>query len=204
MTQLIQTNLDKSFYSVSELEEKLKFKFLPQNSFESEGEKLLVQKKGLEKEENGLIKSHEIEFGQKFQEKIKNAYIPSVSVRWINEQVQYGLFAEEDIALGVYVGEYTGTVRQNNRQYTEPLNNYCYEYPVPDDIDRSYVIDATNGNLTRFINHSKTPNLKPYYAFFDGFYHLIFISIQKIKKGSQLSYNYGNHYWYLRGQPQEL
>jgi len=63
---------------------------------------------------------------------------------------------------------YKVEVRENNRRYFEPLNNYCYEYPVPDSIGRSFVIDATQGNLTRFINHSYEPNLKPKYAFLKG------------------------------------
>ena len=61
------------------------------------------------------------------------------------------------------------------------------------------MIDATSGSLTRFINHSYTPNIKPMYAFFDDKYHLIFISLKPIQKGTQLAYNYGENYWALRG-----
>ena len=102
------------------------------------------------------------------------------------------------------MGEYTGIVRENVRIYFAPLNNYCYEYPVPDALGRSFVIDATRGNFTRFINHSRAPNLKPVYAFFDGFYHLIFLSLKEIQKGEQLSYDYGRNYWLLRSDPEEL
>lgn len=195
---------DKAFYSIQALEQKLQFKFVSQNSFETEEEKLLVQEKGLKKKCNDLIKPNELENGLKHRDKIEKAYIPSVSIRYVNDKVEHALFAEEDIPIGSYVGEYTGTVRPNDRLYTEPLNNYCYEYPVQDAIGRSYVIDASNGNLTRFINHSKNPNLKPQYAFFDGFYHLIFLSIKEIKKGTQLVYDYGNYYWYLRGKPHNI
>ena len=72
---------------------------------------------------------------------------------------------------------------------------------MPDEDGINYVIDATNGNLTRFINHSYNPNLQPMYAFIEGFYHLIFLTIKPIKNGEQLAYNYGNNYWYLRGKP---
>ncbi len=116
----------------------------------------------------------------------------------------YGLFAEEEIPESFFVGEYTGIVRENNRRYFEPLNNYCYEYPIPDSIGRSFVIDATHGNLTRFINHSFQPNLKAGYAFLDGFYHCIFIAIRSIAKGSQLTYNYGQTYWYIRTPPKDI
>ena len=116
------------------------------------------------------------------------------------------MFVDESVTVftplkGQFLGEYTGIVRKNDRRYVEPLNNYCYEYPVPDSIGRSHVIDATQGNFARFINHSSKPNLKPEYAFFDGFFHLIFITNRAIKLGEPLSYNYGSTYWYLRGLP---
>jgi uncharacterized protein len=75
---------------------------------------------------------------------------------------------------------------------------------VPDSLGRSFVIDATQGNLTRFINHSFTPNLRPVHVYYAGFYHLIFLAMQRIEKGTQLSYSYGKNYWYLRGKPAEL
>jgi hypothetical protein len=142
-----------------------------------------------------------LELGKKFIDKINAAYIPQVSVRWISDKVGYGLFAEETIARESYVGEYTGVVRKNDRRYFEPLNNYCYEYPVDDEIGRSFVIDATQGNLTRFINHSKSPNLRPIHVFYEGYYHLIFIALRQIEKGQELSFNYGESYWYLRAPP---
>lgn len=118
-----------------------------------------------------------------------------------NDDVGYGLYAEQAIEKDSYLGEYTGIVRKNDRRYLEPLNNYCYEYPIQDEIGRNYVIDATSGNATRFINHSSSPNLKPVYAFIDGFYHLIFLALDRIERGTQLSYDYGTNYWYLRNPP---
>ena len=174
------------------------FQFLSHNPFEN---KKAVLKRGLESRPT----TEAIEWGKQFVDKINAAYIPAVSIRWVSEQVGYGLFAEEEIDAGSYVGEYTGMVRENDiRRVLEPLNHYCYEYPVPDSLGRSFVIDATQGNLTRFINHSFTPNLKPVYAYHAGFYHLIFIALQRIEPGTQLSYNYGKNYWLLREKPEIL
>ena len=173
-------------------------------SFESSEAKKDIRSRGLAKLKSNEVSLKSQQLGKKFSEQIESGYLPKVSVRWIHDQVGYGLFAEENLAKGAYAGEYTGIVRENNRRYFEPLNNYCYEYPVPDDIGRSFVIDATQGNLTRFINHSFTPNLQPIHVFYDGFYHLIFLTLQKIKKGQQLSYNYGQSYWYVRGSPVNL
>ena len=83
--------------------------------------------------------------GVQYHKEIDSAYIPKISVRFISDEVGYALFAEEEIKEGQYVGEYTGIMRKNDRRYGYPINDYCYEYPVPDEFDRSFVIDATNG-----------------------------------------------------------
>ncbi|HEX2583119.1 MAG TPA: SET domain-containing protein-lysine N-methyltransferase [Chlamydiales bacterium] len=184
--------------SLEELQVRLQFRFLAHNVFESREE---VLAKGLASQPS----EEAVKLGTQFIELIKAAYIPDVSVRWVGENVGYGLFAEEVIETGNYVGEYTGQVRENDiRRYLEPLNNYCYEYPVVDSVGRSFVIDANQGNLTRFINHSFTPNLRPVHVYYAGFYHLIFLAVQKIEIGTQLLFNYGKNYWYLRGTPSIL
>jgi hypothetical protein len=187
--------------TIPELEKRIPFKFLASITFETSEDQADILARGQAKHQNNLVSLESLELGKKFIEKIETAYIPQVSVRWVSDLVGYGLFAEEEIAARSYVGEYTGIVRRNNRRYFEPLNNYCYEYPVEDEIGRSFVIDATQGNLTRFINHSSSPNLKPIHVFYEGYYHLIFIALRLIQKGEQLSYDYGESYWYLRSSP---
>jgi SET domain-containing protein len=169
--------------------------------FESSEERQEVWRLGMEAWERKEVTSEADQLGKQFIKKIEEGYIPAVSVRFINNQVDCGLFAEESLEGRCYVGEYTGVVRKNDRRYLEPLNNYCYTYPVLDEIGRNYVIDATKGNLTRFINHSYTPNLQPIYVFYEGFFHLIFLAIRRIEKGEQLFYNYGQNYWKLRDSP---
>ena len=190
--------------TIPELEKRIPFKFLASITFETLEDQADILARGQAKHQNNLVSLESLELGKKFIEKIETAYIPQVSVRWVSDLVGYGLFAEEEIAARSYVGEYTGIVRRNNRRYFEPLNNYCYEYPVEDEIGRSFVIDATQGNLTRFINHSSSPNLKPFHVFYDGYYHLIFIALRLIQKGEQLSYDYGESYWYLRSNPTDF
>lgn len=201
MSRKFQIYPGEEAHTIAQLESLLNFKFLPRISFESETEELLVKQKGLDKLKGEGVSAQALELGSRYIDEIESGYIPHVSVRQIDAKVGHGLFAEEEIAAGVYVGEYTGIVRKNDRRYMQPLNDYCYEYPVPDEIGRHFVIDATQGNLTRFINHSYTPNLQPIHVFYDGFYHLIFLSLMPIAKGTQLSYNYGKNYWYLRSLP---
>lgn len=172
--------------------------------FESLEDRDFIWKSGMEKWKRGDVEPEVKRLGQEVIHKIESAYICKAAVCWINESVEFGLFAQEDIEEGLYVGEYTGIVRRNDRRYCEPLNNYCYAYPVLDEIGRNFVIDATSGNLTRFINHSKAPNLKPTYVFYKGFYHLVFFAMRKIKRGDQLFYNYGQNYWHIRDKPVDL
>ena len=193
--------LNGFFYSIDELEKRIPFKFLPCITFESLEDQADILTRGRAKYQNNQVARQAQELGNQFIDKIEAAYIPQVSVRRVSDKVGYGLFAEEEISSESYVGEYTGIVRRNDRRYFEPLNNYCYEYPVDDEIGRSFVIDATQGNLTRFINHSSNPNLKPVHVFHDGYYHLIFIALRLIEIGEELSYNYGESYWHLRERP---
>lgn len=188
----------------AELQKELHFKFLSQLAFESPQEREEIQARGLKKLRENRVAQEAQELGSRFAEKIESSYIPLVSVRFIHENVGYGLFLEETVEEGCYVGEYTGVVRKNDRRYFAPLNNYCYEYPVADDIGRSYVIDATEGHLTRFINHSYTPNLHAKYAFANGFYHLIFLAGRNLKAGEQLTFDYGKNYWFIRSKPEIL
>jgi uncharacterized protein len=200
MNRSFQCFPDGRFYTIEELEIHLNFKFLSQIDFETIADSREIRKKGIEKLKNNKVNKKSRALGNKFFKQIKIAYIPDVSIRSL-ENIGYGLFSEQNLYAGNYVGEYTGIIRKNDRRYFEPLNNYCYEYPVFDHIGRSFVIDATKGNLTRFINHSFNPNLKPVYAFYEGFYHLIFLALRDIKKGTQLCYNYGQNYWNIRERP---
>lgn len=142
------------------------------------------------------------DIGNIFKDQITSDYIPPCSIRWVSEKTNYGLFAEEPLTVGAYAGCYTGILRENNHHFE--FNHYLYQYPALDEIGRNFVIDATHGNLTRFINHSYLPNLKPIYAYCNGMYHLIFITIKPVQPGEQLCYDYGQPYWNLRGKPEKI
>ncbi len=196
--------LEQKRDSLEDCQKKLNYHHLSQIAFESEKDKQEIYRRGMQKFESGQVSEEALFLGEKWRGKIESAYIPKVSVRFVNPSVGYGLFLEEEIKPGFYVGEYTGVVRRNDRRYFEPLNGYCYTYPVPDEIGRPFVTDATQGCLTRFINHSQVPNLRPVHVFYDGFYHLIFLSLRDIAKGERLFFNYGSSYWQVRDKPLDL
>jgi SET domain-containing protein len=194
----------QEFLTVEGLEKKLSYRHTPLLKFETIQDQEEIRLKGVEQERKGEISSTTLDLGRQYHPQILSSYIPEVSIRYVHEAIGYGLFAEEPILENQYIGEYTGVVRRNDRRYFEPLNNYCYEYPTADEIGRSYVIDAKEGCLTRFINHQESPNLKALYAYWEGYYHLIFLALYPIKPGEQLSFDYGESYWYLRGKPVQI
>lgn len=187
---------EDQFIDIMELQKQLQFTYL---------EKLVIHPKEDGKvilEDTPSLDPVTAENGKKYKDLIESSFTPKVSVRWISEEIGYGLFAEEEISENSYVGEYVGEIRKNNEH--GEFNHYLYKYPILDSIGRNYVIDATCGNLLRFANHSFAFNMKHSYAFIAPFYHAIFIAARPIMKGEQLTYSYGKNYWYLRGSPAAL
>jgi hypothetical protein len=126
---------------------------------------------------------------------IDEAEIPQVSIRWINEKIGYGLFADGPIKQWEYIGEYTGLLRRRRLIFPD-LNDYCFMYPSEWIALKALTIDSAQcGNYTRYINHSDIPNLESVSVFHKGIFHIIFRAIQDISPETQLTYDYGDIYW---------
>jgi hypothetical protein len=136
--------------------------------------------------------------GTYFAKEIQRGDHPDLLIAWCNERVGFGVFANEDIGKGAYIGQYAGVVRKRR---PNDENGYCFQYNVGDDWESPFIIDAKEkGNYTRFINHSHKSNLEPVSVYLNGAMHIILITLQPIKKGEQLCYDYGPDYWVKRGQ----
>ena len=170
--------------------------------FENEREKAALHDEAICLFHQGKIAEDHLNLGHTFRQEILSGYVVKSAVRFVSETVGFGLFAETLLKPGAFVGEYVGCVRKNNRH--GEMNNYLYSYPQCDEIGRNFVIDASRGNAIRFVNHSQSPNLIPKYAFVDGFYHLILLTLREIHPGEQFSYNYGKKYWIIREPPEPL
>ena len=186
---------------ICELETKYQFTYLEKLSFESDEEKDFLQKKGLltwKDKEAGRL-------GDLFIDLIERSFMPLVSIRWVDPKIGYGVFAEEEIKEGDFVGEYTGVIRRNDlRRCFEPPSDFIAMYPIEDERGKKFLLDAIQGNMTRFINHKRDGNIAPYQAFYEGLYHRIFRALRVIRKGEQLFYDYGRSYWYSRSSPIDL
>jgi len=182
----------------------LEFEYLPHLAFRSKKERRLIMTYGQKHLANGNVPSEALKLGETYKKNIECDYCPNIFVRYVNDRVGHGVFAKATLKAGKYIGEYAGVVREKVRIYFIPPNPYCYDYPIPDAKGENHVIDGTQGNFTRFINHSKQPNLGTAYAFLDGFYHLIFFTLKDTQKGEQLCCDYGDQYWYFRPPPENL
>jgi len=184
--------------SLEDLAQDLSFEYHRKLFFKNEKLEQALINQGLSTQ----VDPKHLENGQKWKREIEEGFIPSVSVRFVEENVGYGLFAEEDLLEGAFLGEYVGEVRKNDDHFF--ISDYLYTYPLCDEIGRNFVIDAIKGTLTRFVNHSFAPNLVAQYAFVDGVYHMILITLKPIVRGEQLMFNYGKKYWYVREAPKAL
>lgn len=96
-----------------------------------------------------------------------------------------GLYAAEDIPKKVCIVEYKGRVIKGEEEYTSN-SKYLFE------ISKNKTIDGRDrSNIARYINHSCKANAEP-----DTFKGAAFIlSTKNIKKGEQITYDYGKEYW---------
>lgn len=96
-----------------------------------------------------------------------------------------GLFAQEDIPKGKYVIEYFGRELSEKEKYTSN-SKYLFE------INSKKTIDGNvKPNIARYINHSCVPNCEVEIK--KG--RILVFSKKNIKRGEELSYNYGREYW---------
>lgn len=139
-----------------------------------------------------------------YGEKLKKKAEISFYLKKVNPLIGYGVFAKHDIPYLSYIGEYTGELRRR-RHFKDKGNDYIFGY-MAGKLGTPWVIDAQKkGNFTRFINHSFYPNINSRGVVIDGVYHVIFFANKTIKKGDQLTYDYGPTYWTSkRPYPQEL
>ncbi len=136
---------------------------------------------------------------------IEQGYCAKMHIKWINKNVEYGAFADEDIKRGQMVCEYTGILEVDKHVGSENL--YVWSYPTiifernPATGKKKkleFCVNAQHtGNFARFINHSlrKYQNVGIHIIPYKNLWHVIYVARQDIKKGQQLLTHYGIEYW---------
>jgi len=143
---------------------------------------------------------------KQYGDKISRGVIAPIYIKWIDDQIGYGAFADVDLPADSFVGEYTGIVSRKEPPDLRKPNPYLFEYPTglwgADRLGLNVVDDQPigidpreEGNLMRFINHSDAPNLVPARCSDRRLLHLFFLTNQAIAKDTQLTFNYGPNYW---------
>lgn len=141
------------------------------------------------------IPPEKIWMGIYFDKEIQKGLHPPVSIRFLDNEVGWGAFAEKRIPPCAFVGEYTGVVKERKRKHLKE-KVYCVRYTTWDGGVKKYVIDAEEkGNFTRFINHSAKPNLGLQSVYWRGLPRMIFVAVKEIQEGAQLTFDYGSFFW---------
>lgn len=201
---LFKEESDFSEISYEELAEKMQLRYVKSLLFEEDKifGKVLKQSRTVMRKKQLSIREKWL--GIRFEKEILTSYEPKVSIRWIDEIFGYGVFAEEEIPAGAFIGEYTGLVRKRRRR-GDRKNDYCFEYTIGDWVYNPFIIDAKDqGNFTRFINHSDNPNLESLSVYGNGVMHIIFIALKPINAGTQMHYHYGDIFWKKRRHQKKI
>lgn len=141
------------------------------------------------------IPPEKIWMGIYFDKEIQTGTHPKLSIRFINDKVGFGVFAEQRIPSCAFVGEYRGVIKEGKKkEFKDKL--HCVRYTVWEMGRRRFVIDAEKrGNFTRFINHSAKPNLSLQSVYWRGIPRMIFVALKEILPGMQLTFDYGTFFW---------
>lgn len=173
-------------------------KYLFHLKFKDEKTQQIIQAQTLEALNQGAIDEERLWLGAFHGKQIRDHHVADVSIRWIDDEIGYGLFAEEDIKAWEFIGEYTGTVRRRNLIFRN-VNDYCFAYPTSSLFWKKYTIDALHtGNEMRFANHSDQANAESTSILHNGILHVILRSTQDIPKDTQITYDYTDIYWQSR------
>lgn len=107
------------------------------------------------------------------------------SIRKAHSGKGHGLFASKDLRKGTFILEYTGK-KIPSKAADAMKSRYLFE------LDSRWTIDGSpRSNIARYINHACEPNCE---CELDGG-HINIYAARKIKKGEELSFDYGKEYF---------
>ncbi|MBF8263212.1 MAG: seT domain protein [Parachlamydiales bacterium] len=200
---LVEKGSDKKYLSPLEFEKQMGIVYLPRLDFQSWTDFSSISRKIAKFHEKGYLTQQQLWLGAYFQKEILGCEVPPVALRWIDDEIGWGVFSLQDLKPMALIGEYTGQVRRKNR--SDAKNAYCFQYSIISSEPTRYAIDARNqGGITRFINHSDTPNLGSALATCHNLSHIVLFTKKQIRKGEQICYDYGSDYWAKRSKPRTL
>lgn len=179
------------------------FTYLSHPVFENKEafEKILRQVERAKKEDK--IPAEKIWMGIYFDKEVCNGVHPPISIRFVDSEIGYGVFAEKKIPACTFVGEYVGLIQEKKPKQLQK-KQYCLRYTIWGG-KKNFTLDAENtGNFTRFINHSEKPNLCLQSIYWRGIPRMIFVTMREVREGAQLTFDYGPLFWKESSQTQKF
>lgn len=185
-----------------ELEARTGALFIPGLDFADFSLLRTILQKSAKLQKKGELSREQLWFGAYFGKEVLAYPMPDVTLRYIDEAIGWGVFANRPFAKMEFVAEYAGKVRKRRR--IDKKNAYCFEYPLLSGEKSPYTIDARDqGGIGRFINHSDEPNLVSALATVENLPHIVLMTKRPIAKGEQLCFDYGPDYWSCRSSPRK-
>jgi len=133
---------------------------------------------------------------------LRKAMVAPTELRFLGDDIGYGLFARVRIPRGGWIGEYTGVIRKavaanrHNMVDGHYLTDYAITYPRPLPNGTILEVDALKeGNPLRFANHSFKPNASVDHLLFENRWVTFFRARRTIEAGEEIRINYGMDYW---------
>ena len=187
-------------YSIQRFEELFEITYYPQLEFANWEVEQFVRNKCRKAHKKENIGELALWLGTLHKNQLEKAEIPDITIRWIHESIGYGVFTNQTLKKWAFVGEYTGLLRRRNLFFPN-INDYCFMYPRQWIALKAFTIDSQKqGNYTRFINHSDSPNCESVSVLHNGVFHIVFRTIKEIPPESEFTYDYGSIYWTRRKQ----
>lgn len=133
---------------------------------------------------------------------VQMGHVAPVYVKWISEEVGYGLFASKDISAGDLIGEYAGVVVPKKMIKDK---SWAWKYPIRGKFSERFsgrvsVNAGEMGNELRFINHSDNRNTSPIMVHNADTWVSCYYARKAIRKDEELTVNYGKRYWRSRNK----
>ncbi len=134
-------------------------------------------------------------FSKSYQKDLAVHAKASFCVKWISDEVGFGVFATNFIRPGQFIQEYTGILRMPNALQDD--TSYAWDYPVLKNHSKLLFLDSKfQGNEMRFVNHSDNPNaVRSIFIGPDNFFHVCYVAKNEIQPGQQILVSYGKAYW---------
>jgi len=172
-------------------------KYVPCLEFENFRLLMQVVQKSKKLRADKELNEQQLWLGSYFRNEVLNAVVPELSIRWVSDDMGWGVFAEKDLPNMTFVAEYSGMFRKKRKG--DAANAYCFECPLVRGEDSPFVIDAeAQGGVSRYINHSDTPNVVSALATIHDVPHILLFTSEVVKQGTELKYDYGAAYWKRR------